>query len=132
MIGLDTNVLLRLYLADDASQGESARRLVETLSEARPGYVNVLTLVELIWTLRKRYAISRERILDIVSGLLESRDIVLEDEALVEIAVDRAAGLSGELPDLLIALRNGEAGCSVTMTFDRKAAQHIPGMELLT
>ncbi|MEZ2132099.1 MULTISPECIES: hypothetical protein [unclassified Sinorhizobium] len=38
----------------------------------------------------------------------------------------------GEFADIFIALRNRNAGCASTMTFDEKAAKHIPGMELLT
>ena len=131
MIGLDTNVILRFLLADDPAQGAAARAVFEGLTEDNPGYVNIITLVELVWTLRNRYRISREQVADIVAGLLGSRDIVLEDEAVVEMAVDRASQMAGELPDLLIALRNSEAGCSRTMTFDRAAARAVPGMELI-
>lgn len=132
MIGIDTNVLLRLYLADDPAQGEAARAFVEGLSEDNQGYVSVITLVELVWTLRNRYRIERERVVELVSGLLESRDIRLEDEALVEVAIDHALRGKGELPDLLTALRNLDAGCRHTITFDRGAAKAVPGMELLT
>lgn len=132
MIGLDTNILLRFYLADDAVQAGLVRDLFEGLSEDSPGYVNIVTLVELIWTLRARFGIDRERVSAVVSGLLESRDILLEDETLVEAALDQAIRSKGEIPDLLIALRNAEAGCRSTLTFDRKAADRIPGMELLT
>lgn len=132
MIGLDTNVLLRFYLADDPQQTAVVQALFDGLSEDRPGYVNMITLVELIWTLRVRFGIDRDRVAAVVSGLLESRDIVVEDEAIVEVALDHAMRVKAELPDLLIALRNIEAGCQSTLTFDRKAADRIPGMELLT
>lgn len=48
-------------------------------------------------------------------------------KALGEMAVSQ-----GEFADIFIALRNRYAGCASIMTFDEKAAKHIPGMELLT
>lgn len=132
MIGLDTNVLLRLYLADDPAQAEKARRLVASLTPEAPGYVSIITLVELIWTLRNRYRLPREKVMEVVNGLLQTRDIVVEDEGVVEAAIDGASGLAAEIPDRLIALRNAEAGCRHTLTFDKGAAKTVSGMELIS
>lgn len=132
MIGLDTNVLLRLYLADEPEQAQSAKTLFASLSEDEPGYINVVTLVEFVWTLQRRFRIGRERITEIITGLLETRDILFEDEELLEVAMETAVASNRDIPDVLIALRNRRAGCRVTMTFDRKAVSRIPGMELLS
>lgn len=52
MIGIDTNVLLRFLTQDDAAQSERATRFLEThCSSASPGFVNVVGLAELVWTL---------------------------------------------------------------------------------
>jgi predicted nucleic-acid-binding protein len=39
---------------------------------------------------------------------------------------------NAEFADVFIALRNRDAGCVTTRTFDAQAAKTIPGMELLT
>jgi predicted nucleic-acid-binding protein len=36
-----------------------------------------------------------------------------------------------DFSDVIIAGLNSANGCETTMTFDRKAAQSVPGMELL-
>jgi predicted nucleic-acid-binding protein len=36
-----------------------------------------------------------------------------------------------DFSDVVIAGLNSENGCETTMTFDRKAAQSVPGIELL-
>ena len=52
MIALDTNVLARFLLADDAAQHEIARRLIE--DETRTYWVPVTVVLELSWVLKGR------------------------------------------------------------------------------
>ena len=47
MIGLDTNVLVRYIMQDDARQSPQATRLVESLSVGAPGFVPLVSVVEL-------------------------------------------------------------------------------------
>ena len=59
------------------------------------------------------------------------RAAILQDEVAVEIAIDRAGQARTRLPDRMSALRNNEAGCSRTMTFDKASAKAVPAMELI-
>jgi predicted nucleic-acid-binding protein len=49
--GLDTNVLARYLMQDDPRQSPRATRLIESLSAEAPGFVPVVTIVELVWVL---------------------------------------------------------------------------------
>ncbi|MBB4124681.1 PIN domain-containing protein [Martelella radicis] len=131
MIGLDTNVLLRLVLQDDEAQSAVVNALVRDLPETGPGYINSITLMEFAWFLRKRLAVSRGDVALAIGDLLEAGDIELEDERLVETALDLMRRTNAEFADILIALRNEQAGCRATITLDKAAADAIPGMELL-
>ena len=131
MIGLDTNILLRLVLQDKADEGLKARRLVESLDADNPGFINTLVLAEFVWTLQERIGLSREQTAATVSGLLNSADIIFEQEELVEHVLDVAATSKADFADLMIALKNEAAGCMKTMSFDRPAGRHIAAMELL-
>ena len=55
MIGLDTNVLVRYLVRDDAEQAEAARSLLESLTVDSPGYVCREVTVEVVWVLERRY-----------------------------------------------------------------------------
>ncbi|PWE57193.1 nucleic-acid-binding protein [Metarhizobium album] len=132
MIGLDTNILLRLFLKDDPEQCKLVEDLVEKLPEIGPGYINRITLMEFVWFLRRRSGLTRDDIMDGVAGLLDSADIVVEDEQVVEETLDVMRNSKVEFADAFIALRNREMGCRATKTFDKTAARAIPGMELLT
>src|SRR5438552_11656093 len=59
MIAVDTNVLLRRLLDDDATQAEKARRLFETNESV---LVTDVVLAETVWTLTgKRYGAGKGR-----------------------------------------------------------------------
>ncbi|WFU08116.1 PIN domain-containing protein [Rhizobium sp. CB3090] len=132
MIGVDTNILIRFFLQDDPSQNEKVTKLFARLPEIGPGYINCITLMEFAWFLRRKTKLPRSKIMEGISDLLEAEDILLEDELLVEEVLGIMASSEVEFADTLIALRNRNAGCNLTMTFDEKAAKRIPGMELLT
>lgn len=131
MIGLDTNILLRLVLRDDPVQTELAIGLVDSLSKENPGYVNCITLLEFTWYLRRRLKLERRLVADTVFSLLQAEDLVFEDEELIGAALMRMSDISVEFADTIIALRNKRDGCSTTRTFDMAAARQLPEMELL-
>ena len=133
MIGLDTNVLVRYFAQDDARQAAAAQRLVQSrLTREEPGHVNVVTLAETCWVLRRLYAAGRAELVQVVENLLAAPNIVVERRALVRKALQAfdasaAAGLS----DCLIVQLNADAGCAQTLTFDRGAAK-VAGFALLS
>jgi predicted nucleic-acid-binding protein len=131
MLGIDTNVLVRLVVSDDAEQTRRARKLVEqTLRGNEPVLVSLLVLLESEWVLRSRYSFNRVALLSIFRSLLEARELAFEDESALEEALfhwkDSACGFA----DCLIAAHNRRLGCRATATFDGKAAR-LPGTALL-
>jgi predicted nucleic-acid-binding protein len=132
MIGVDTNVLLRLYVADNPVQHQAAVSFFQTRTDADPAYVRLIVLVEFVWSLRKTYGYSNEAIMTLVTLLLDARDMLLEHGDIVVGAVAEVERRRVGLADALIALANKADGCSATVTFDRSAARRIPSMELLS
>jgi predicted nucleic-acid-binding protein len=127
MLGIDTNVVIRLVVADDAGQtGRARKRIEQALSREEPVLVSLVVLLECEWVLRSRYKFSRVAVLGIFRALLESRERSFEDEPALEEALfqwkDSACGFS----DCLIAAHNRQMGCRATATFDGKAAR-LPG-----
>ncbi|BCH58474.1 PIN domain-containing protein [Agrobacterium vitis] len=131
MIGIDTNILLRLTMQDDDIQTKQALALADSLTQDQPGFVNSAVLLEFIWTARRQVKMSKEELKIILSGFLDSENLVLEDENVIELTLDEMDRSSEEFADIFIALKNRELGCRTTMTFDRKAARTVPHMELL-
>lgn len=132
MIGIDTNVLLRLVIQDDEAQSRKAVKLFEQLSSDNPGFINTTVLMEFIWTARRHAKMTKAELKAILSSLLDSDNIVLQDEDVIELVIDEMDRSSEEFTDIFIALKNRAMGCSHTTTFDKGAATNVPGMELLT
>jgi predicted nucleic-acid-binding protein len=132
MIGVDTNVLLRLYVADDLAQHRAAVSFFRARSDADPAFIRLIVFVEFVWSLRKTYGYSNKIIMGFVTLLLDARDILLEREDVIAGAVVEVERQRVGLVDALIALANKADGCSTTVTFDKIAARRIAAMELLS
>jgi predicted nucleic-acid-binding protein len=127
MIGLDTNVLIRYLVRDDQPQFERARRLLRGAVESgKPVMVSLLTLLEMEWVLRSRYASSKEDIAATISSMLDAQELTFEDEPSIEEAIHMWKGSAIGFADCLINAHNRRLGCRATATFDRKALQ-LPG-----
>lgn len=132
MIGLDTNILLRAVLDDDPVQSPAARQLLQGLDGTRPGFVNLLVLIELFWVLRTRYKLPRARLTKTIRDLLEVEFLEFEALETVGKALLAYERRVADFADTVIALRNCELGAEPTYTLDRGAATGIPSMELLS
>jgi len=127
MIGLDTNVLVRFLVRDDERQFARARRLLRRQSgKVEPVLVNLLVLLETEWVLRSRYGLSKSEILGAFSGLLDTAELLFEDEASLEQALYMWKDSSAQFADCLIGARNWALECRATASFDTKALR-IPG-----
>lgn len=131
MIGLDSNVVLRYITQDDLEQAELAGPLIEGLTPEEPGYLSLVALVEIVWVLKRNYRMSRLQIGDIVTGLLNSSDLVFQDRRAAHFALRVYRDTTADFGDALIADSAHQAGCVDTVTFDRAAAAHC-GMRLLS
>jgi predicted nucleic-acid-binding protein len=68
MIAIDTNVLLRYLLSDDANQHRKAKALIDA---QHPALITDVVLVEMVWTLSgKRYLLDKVAICQVVRGLV--------------------------------------------------------------
>ncbi|MGF9563543.1 type II toxin-antitoxin system VapC family toxin [Neorhizobium sp. JUb45] len=125
MIGLDTNMLARYFLDDDPLWSPRiARFFAENLSERRQGYINPITLTELVWVLRRRPEYDRAALAGVIEGILSSTSLVV-GEAIKRALASFKAGSAG-FADYLIAELNEAAGASPTVTLDRQAAKKTP------
>jgi predicted nucleic-acid-binding protein len=130
MIGLDTNVLVRYLAKDDPIQTPVAVKLVRSLSEDEPGFLSLVVITELIWVLRMSYRYRNNEIANVVETLLQSRELIVEQEELVADALRGFATGSGDFADYLIERTGQLAGCIHIFTFDKRAAT-FAGMRLL-
>ena len=130
MIGLDANVLIRYFVKDDPIQTPSAIKLIYSLSPSHQGWVGLVALAELIWVLNRVYKLKKAEIGAILAKLLASKELVVEQKEMADVALQHYLAGGADFPDCLIAVSAKAAGCTRTVTFDRRAARDA-GMELL-
>lgn len=137
MIAVDTNVVLRRLLADDAGQAERANALFDGREMV---LITDVVLVETVWTLKgKRYGATKEDITTAVMSLIEEPNVLFEDKQVVWSAlndfmsarpVKTSDGMkSADFADALIVnkarsvAKATDQKYSTTYTFDRAALE---------
>ncbi|MBV8103636.1 MAG: type II toxin-antitoxin system VapC family toxin [Hyphomicrobiales bacterium] len=121
MIGLDTNVLLRLFIDDDPRQYERARKFVDAATSGEPCLVNSVVLAEFAWTLGRSFKKKRPEIAHLVAEVLSADDLEIPCRRAAFSALGAYRAGKADFPDYLIAEMNSELGCASTATFDRAA-----------
>ena len=130
MMGLDTHVLVRYIMQDDAKQSAQAVRLLDALSVEKPGFVTLVSVVELVWVLSSCYDLNRTQLVTALEALLRTKELVIENAEVVWRAVRLFRDSLGDFADCLVERSAAAAGCFQTMTFDRGAVKNC-GMVLV-
>ncbi len=130
MIGLDTNILLRYFVKDDPIQTPMAVQTMYSLSPQEPGWISLLVLAELTWTLRRVFKLNRTAIAEVIAKLLNSQDMVLEQEEIVRQGLHLYSTTKADFADCVIALSARSMGCTTVVTLDEVAARDL-GMKLI-
>ena len=121
MIGLDTNVLLRLFIDDDPAQCERARRFVDAAADDEPCAVNSIVLAEFAWTLARHDKKNRSEVARLVAGVLSMDDLEVPHRRAAGEALRLYRAGKADFADYFLAEINAELGCVSTATFDGAA-----------
>ena len=132
MIGVDTNVLLRLYVDDNPEQHRAAVAFFQTRTNTSPAFIRLIVFAEFVWSLRRTYGYSNKDVMILATHLLNVGDVQLEYRGVIADAIEAVQSRGVGFVDALIALANRADGCSATVTFDKVAARRLPEMELLS
>ena len=130
MTGLDTNILVRYIMQDDAKQSPKANRLIESLDADNLGFISTVSVIELFWVLSSCYGLSNAQVTQALETMLRAKSFVIERPEQVAKAISMFKGGKTDFADCLIQCSAKEAGCTETMTFDVSAAKYA-GMTLV-
>ncbi|MXZ49061.1 MAG: type II toxin-antitoxin system VapC family toxin [Candidatus Dadabacteria bacterium] len=131
MIAVDTNVLLRYLLNDDAAQADTAASLIKGGDAV---LITDVVLAGTLWTLSgKKYRLNKDQLAGVVHALFEEPNVRFEDGAAVWMALNDYLESDGaDFADALIinkarAVAKTQGGpFSGSYTFD-KAARKLQG-----
>lgn len=131
MIALDTNILLRYLTQDDPVPSPKANRVIDRLTEEEPGFISLVTILEIVWVRKSIYKRTAHEIADEVEMILAADSLEVQNEQEVYQAVI-ALRRTGEFEDGLIGSLGLWRGCSATLTFDDNAARRLNGFRLVS
>lgn len=132
MIGVDTNVLLRLIVDDHEEQSAAARRFFASRTARDPAFVASTVLAESIWLLRRRFRYPNHAILEALRVMTSTDEIRFEHGEKLRGFLEDGGGTASDVADALIGWACDAAKCERVMTFDRRSARLVPSMELLS
>ena len=126
MLAVDTNVLVRLLVRDDARQALAADQVI-----AKGAWVSHLVLAEAIWVLDAVYARTPKQLIAALDLLLTHESLVLQDADTVNAALThfRAKPALGFSDCLVLEIARKPGHLPLT-TFD-KALAKLPGVQKL-
>ena len=130
LVGIDSNVLLRYIVRDDERQSARAARFMDSLSGDHRGFISIVMLIETVWVLSRAYGQSRQAIRDFLLLLLSSSVLLVQFADIWEEVLQDEKLQNKDISDAVINALGLQAGCSETVTFDRRASK-IDGMRLL-
>lgn len=123
MIGLDTNVLVRYVVRDDARQTAAATRMIESRCKTDdPGLVALVVLCELVWVLDRGYGYQRAAVVGVLRRILSAGDLQVERAELAWQALNLYDRGKADFADYVIGISNREMNGEVTYSFDRHTA----------
>jgi predicted nucleic-acid-binding protein len=131
MKALDTNVLVRFLVKDDAVQAQQVYNLFKQAeNDQQRLFVPMLVVLETIWVLQAVYGVDNADILAALNDLLLMPVLLFEAQPVLHTFIGAATGNNFDLADLLIAHSARGLNCDSVLTFDKKAAK-FSGFELI-
>lgn len=124
-IAVDTNILVRLFVADDLPQQAAA---LEILEAAQSVAVPTTVFVETVWVLTRAYKLPAEAVLRQLQNFVESVPglIVNRDESDAGFAM---MARNGDFADGINEFSGQKLGAACFVTFDKKAAKLLAAQD---
>lgn len=130
---LDTNIILRILVADDPEKREACEKLIRE-SSGRGVVLHVLpvTILETVWVLEKVYKFERGKIREIAEAIINTPGLVIEMREVLLKALRDYDEKNVKFADALMAHWAMERGYGTVYTYDEKHFKRIEGLEVRT
>ena len=121
VIGIDTNILVRIITRDDEKQYKIALDYVSNSST--PFVINHIVICELVWVLESAYKYDKKQIIKALECILKVKQFFILEKNSVRSALKLYAETTIDFSDALIGYVNKEEGCEFTITFDKATSK---------
>jgi predicted nucleic-acid-binding protein len=126
---IDTNVLVRLLVQDDAEQSARAVALLRKILSEDGVWISLIVIVETVWVLRSGYKFSKEKIVTVIREFLSIDGVFVDRKPAVEEALGMFESGPADFSDYLILGSARSAKALPLWTFDQRLARAVDGNE---
>lgn len=119
MIGVDTNILVRVVLEDDPKEALLAKSFLQKAVKNKQLFVSSYTLLELAWVLKTKKR-SREEICSAILTLVDSPGIVIGQKAVVLRALEEYTKGKADFGDYFILSEGLSHNVPRLVSFDKE------------
>ncbi|MEP6765661.1 MAG: type II toxin-antitoxin system VapC family toxin [Gemmatimonadaceae bacterium] len=120
MLALDTNVLVRYLVEDDARQSALATAVIHrAISGDESLFVSDVVVCEAVWVLGRLYKVGRTEIIGLLRDLFRARHLEFRATDELSRALEAYEGGKGDFSDYLIREHARAADCESVVTFDK-------------
>lgn len=128
---IDTNVLVRLVVRDDARQSTVVlKALAQYAKRQQTLLVPITVVLELEWVLRSHYKFGKADFIRTLNALLGTVELVFEAEDALEQSLSTYEDGNADFPDCLHIALCQKVAALPFLTFDSKASK-VDGAKLL-
>jgi predicted nucleic-acid-binding protein len=121
MINIDTNIIVRVFLADDKEQYEEAKKI---FNQNNKFYISSYVLLEFVWVLKsKKY--TRQEIYSFLSEIIEINNLVIGQKDLIVKSLARYKKGNADFSDYMIYEDGFINDAKTLKTFDKKLLNEL-------
>jgi len=126
MIFVDTNYFLRYLRNDIPEQSKIADKLFLDAANGKKNiFTSLVVFFEVYWVVSRSYVYSKDKILEVLRGILAMGFMVLDEKELLKKALDIYEKTSLELEDCYNIVYSEESGAKQFATFDKKLGNYM-------
>jgi len=120
MIGIDTNVLVRLIVEDNDIQARKALKYLEKHSDV---FISAIVICETAWVLESCYDLKKDELINVFENILRVDQFIIEHSEQVWIALNEYRKFNTDFSDCIVGAIAKSNDCDFVATFDKKAAK---------
>jgi len=128
---VDTSVILRILIKDDALKARAAVNLLQSAGEKDLVlYLLPVAVLETVWVLEKVYAFPRKAVREVVEAILNTPALRVEKEAVFRKALKAYEEKNIKFADAVMGFWGLDQGYPIVFTYDEKDFKRLAGMDV--
>ena len=118
LIGVDTNVLARIFLEDNPSQTLIAQQFLREMAKKDRLFIASYTILELVWVLGVKHK-SKSQIIESIEVLLETKGVTVGQHFTVLRALEKYREGKADIADYMIIEEGADNHVHKLASFDK-------------